>query len=89
VEHGWRPDTVNLTGGTPRHLGAGWVVAFSGRWHGPDLVLTDHDNSLTEAFTPRGAIRTVTSTADAGTAAVTLRYGSGAAFDQACRALAG
>jgi hypothetical protein len=33
--------------------------------------------------------RTVTSTADAGTAAVTLRYGSSAAFDQACRALAG
>jgi hypothetical protein len=56
--------------------------------HGADLVLTDHDNSFTEAFTPRGAIRTVTSTADAGTAAVTLRYGSSAAFARACRALA-
>ena len=56
--------------------------------HGADLVLTDHDNSFTEAFTPRAAIRTVTSTADAGTAAVTLRYGSSAAFARACRALA-
>ena len=93
VHSWWSTDgartSVNLTGGTPRRLGDGWVVAFSGRWHGPDLVLTDHDNSFTEAFTPRGAIRTVTSTADAGTAAVTLRYGSSAAFDRACQALAG
>lgn len=80
--------SVDLTGGTPRSLGSGWVVAFSGRWHGPDLVLADHDNSFTEAFTPRGAIRAITSTADAGTAAVTLRYGSSAAFGRACRALA-
>jgi hypothetical protein len=92
VHSWWSTDgartAVNLTGGTPRQLGEGWVVAFSGRWHGPDLVLTDHDNSFTEAFTPRGAIRKITSTADAGTAAVTLRYGSSAAFDRACRALA-
>ena len=73
---------------SPRPLGDGWVVAFSGRWHGPVLVLDDHDNSFTEEFTPRGAIRTVTSTAGAGTAAVTLRYGSSAAFARACRALA-
>jgi hypothetical protein len=33
-------------------------------------------------------IRKITSTADAGTAAVTLRYGSSTAFDRACRALA-
>ncbi len=32
--------------------------------------------------------RRVTSTADAGTAAVTLRYGSSAAFARACRTLA-
>ena len=93
VHSWWSTDgartSVNLTGGTPRHLGDGWVVAFSGRWHGPDLVLTDHDNSFTEAFTPRGAIRTINSTADAGSAAVTLRYGSSAAFDRACQALAG
>jgi hypothetical protein len=88
VEHGWRPDFGEPDRWHTAHLGAGWVVAFSGRWHGPDLVLTDHDNSFTEAFTPRGAIRTITSTADAGTAAVTLRYGSGAVFDRACRALA-
>ena len=51
-------------------------------------MLADHDNSFTEEFTPRGVIRKVTSTADAGTAAVALRYGSGAAFGRACRALA-
>lgn len=92
VRSWWSTDgartSVNLTGGAPRSLGDGWVVALSGTWHGPDLVLTDHDNSFTEAFTPAGAIRSVTSTADAGTAAVTLRYGSSAAFDRACRALA-
>jgi hypothetical protein len=80
--------SVDLTEGTPRALQDGWVVAFSGMWHGPDLILTDHDNSFTEAFTPHGAIRTITSTDDAGPAAVTLRYGSSAAFDRACRALA-
>ena len=63
-------------------------MAFSGTWHGPALMLSDHDSSFTEAFTPRGAIRGVTSTADAGTAAVTLRYGSSVAFARACRALA-
>jgi hypothetical protein len=93
VHSWWSTDgartNVDLTGGTPRPLGDGWVVSFSGRWHGPVLVLADHDNSFTEEFTPRGAIRTVTSTADAGTAAVTLRYGSSAAFARACRALAG
>ena len=79
---------MDLTGGTPWPLGDGWVVSFSGRWHGRVLVLADHDNSFTEEFTPRGVIRKVTSTADAGTAAVALRYGSGAEFGRACRALA-
>jgi len=92
VHSWWSTDgartSVDLTGGTPRSLGDGWVVAFSGTWHGPALVLSDHDNSFTEAFTPRGAIRGVTSTADAGTAAVTLRYGSSVAFARACQALA-
>ena len=78
VHSWWSTDgartNVDLTGGTPRPLGDGWVVSFSGRWHGPVLVLADHDNSFTEEFTPRGAIRTVTSTADAGTAA--LRCGT-------------
>jgi hypothetical protein len=53
----------------------------------PHLLAGDHDNSFTEAFTPRGTIRTITSTADAGTAAVTLRYGSSVAFARACQAL--
>lgn len=92
VHSWWSTDgartSADLTGGTPRALQDGWVVAFSGKWHGTALVLADHDNSFTEAFTPRGVIRKVTSTADAGTATVTLRYGSSAAFDRACRALA-
>ena len=92
VHSWWSTDgartSVDLTGGSPRPLGDGWVVAFSGRWDGPALVLADHDNSFTEEFTPRGSIRAINSTADAGTAAVTLHYGSSAAFGQACRALA-
>jgi hypothetical protein len=79
--------SVDLTRGQPRSLGDGWVVVFSGKWDGPALVLADHDISFTEAFTPSGAIRTITSTADAGTAAVTLRYGSSATFARACQAL--
>jgi len=51
-------------------------------------VLADHDNSFTEKFTPAGWSARVTSTADAGTAAVTPRYGSSAAFARACRTLA-
>lgn len=66
----------------------GWVVAFHGEWHGPALVLASPDNSVTEVFTSRGAIRTTTSTADAGTATVTLHYGSAADFARACQALA-
>ena len=80
--------SVGLTGGSPVPLPDGWVVAFHGKWHGPALVLASPDNSVTEVFTSRGAIRTTTSTADAGTAMVTLRYGWAAGFARACHALA-
>ena len=90
VHSWWSTDgartSVDLTG-TP--LPDGWVVAFHGAWHGPALRLATPDNSFTEVFTPAGAIRTTTSTADAGVARVTLRAGSQAAFQSACQALAG
>jgi hypothetical protein len=78
--------TIGLTGGTPVRLPSGWVVALRGAWHGPALELHT-DNSFTTVFTPAGEIRRVTSTADAGTAQVTLRYGSREEFIAACRAL--
>ncbi|HXP19821.1 MAG TPA: hypothetical protein VN840_09275 [Streptosporangiaceae bacterium] len=81
--------SIDLTGGTPKPLPDGWVVALHGSWHGPRLVLASPDNSFTEVFTRRGAIRTVTSTADAGTARVTLAKGSSASFSRACAALSG
>jgi hypothetical protein len=91
VDGWWTTDgartRVDLTGGAPTPLPSGWVVALHGIWRGPTLELTSPDNSFTEVFTPRGAIRHVTSTADAGTARVTLQYGSQAMFDAACRAL--
>lgn len=91
VKAWWSTDgaatSVDLTSGTTR-LPEGWVVAFHGSWHGPQLVLTSPDNSFTEVFTPAGAIRTTTSTADAGGATVTLHHGSSAEFAQACRTLA-
>lgn len=71
--------------GTP--LQQGWVVAFAGTWHGPVLDLSSPDNSFTEEFTPAGEIRQVTSTADAGTAEVTVHFGTPEEFEQACRAL--
>lgn len=80
---------IRLTGGAPAKLPPGWVVALHGVWHGPQLELASPDSSFTEVFTPRGEIRQTTSTADAGTAAVTLRYGSKADFEAACRALKG
>jgi hypothetical protein len=79
---------IDLTGGSPTPLPDGWTVAFDGMWHGPVLSLASPDNSFTEVFTPRGEIRTTTSTADAGTAILTLQYGSAADFSRACRALA-
>lgn len=78
---------LDLTGGTPKPLPDGWVVALHGTWHGQALVLASPDNSFTEVFTPRGAIRTTTSTADAGTATVTLLPGSVAGFTKACAAV--
>jgi hypothetical protein len=77
---------IDLTNTPP--LPDGWVVAFHGKWHGPDLLLSSPDNSFTEVFTPAGAIRSTTSTADAGTAATTIAYGGTAAFTAACHALA-
>lgn len=92
--HGWYTTNgsrtnIDLTGGTPQHLPAGWVVAFHGTWHGAELPVADTDNSFTKVFTPAGAIRTTTSAKDAGTARGTLRAGSASSFAQACRALAG
>ena len=92
--HGWYTTNgsrtnIALTGGKPKPLPHGWVVAFHGVWHGAVLPIADTGHSFSEAFTPAGAIRTATSTAAAGTARGTLRYGSVASFDRACRALAG
>jgi len=92
VVHGWlttdgSPTSVRLTGGLPERLPSGWVVAFHGAWDGPVLSLETPDNSFTEVFTPAGAIRHVTSTADSGTARVTLHAGPEASFTSACQAL--
>jgi hypothetical protein len=90
--HGWwttdnARTSIDLTRGTPEQLPQGWVVALHGVWNGPTLSLESPDNSFTEVFTPAGAIRHVTSTADAGTARVVLRFGSEADFDETCRTL--
>ena len=92
--HGWYTTNgsrtnIDLTGGTPRPLPHGWVIAFHGTWRGAALPIADTDNSFSEVFTPAGAIRTANSTANAGTAHGTLRYGSAASFARACRVLAG
>jgi hypothetical protein len=92
--HGWyttngSKTNLELTGGTPKRLPGGRVVAFHGTWHGAELPIADTGNSFTEIFTPAGAIRTTTSAKDAGTARGTLRAGSAGSFDQACRTLAG
>jgi len=79
---------LSITGGSPKPLPDGWQVALRGTWHGPALTMASQDNSFTRAFAPRGAIRTVTSTANRGTATVTLRPGSASAFGRACRSLA-
>jgi hypothetical protein len=79
--------SIDLTGGTPERLPSGWVVAFHGIWNGPVLSLDSLDNSFTKAFTPTGAIRHVTSTADNGAAHTTLGFGSEAGFASACRLL--
>ena len=93
VDGWWSTDgaatRIGLSGGTPTRLPLGWVVALHGIWNGPALELSSPDNSFTTVFTPRGEIRRVTSTADAGTAHVTLQYGSEADFAAACRTLQG
>lgn len=91
VKTWWSTDgaatSVDLTNSPP--LPDGWVIAFHGNWRGPELVLSSPDNSFTEVFTKQGDIRSVTSTADAGTAHVTLTSGGQDAFAAACRILAG
>jgi hypothetical protein len=94
VVHAWwttddAPTSIGLSGGTPVRLPAGWVVVLTGQWRGALLTLASPDNSFTEVFTPRGEIRHVTSSADAGTARVTLEYGSRDGFVAACRTLSG
>jgi hypothetical protein len=79
--------SVDLTGGSPKALP--FDVVFSGIWHQPGLAVANTDNSFTQALTPRGQIRTTTSTADNGSARVTLQPGTAVAFTRACRALAG
>ena len=78
---------MSLTHGTPERLPSGWDVAWHGVWNGPALELASPDNSFTEVFTPKGAIRHVTSTADAGTAHVTLQYGTRDEFEAACHSI--
>ena len=78
--------SVDLTNSPP--LPDGWVVALHGSWHGPVLELSSPDNSWTEVFTKAGAIRSVTSTADAGTATTAIRYGTEGDFTSACQRLA-
>jgi len=90
VHSWWSTDgaatSVDLTDSPP--LPDGWVVALHGAWHGPALQLSSPDNSWTEVFTKAGVIRSVTSTADAGTATTTIRYGTEADFQSACQRLA-
>jgi hypothetical protein len=91
--HGWfstngAPTDIKLTGGTPKALPHGWVVTFHGTWRGPVLPIADTGKSFTKVFTPAGAIRTAAAPAGAGTAHGELRYGSAAAFAQACNKLA-
>ncbi len=90
VRSWWSTDgaatSVDLTDSPP--LPDGWVVALHGAWHGPALALSSPDNSWTEVFTKAGTIRSVTSTADAGTASTTIRYGTESDFQSACQRLA-
>jgi len=92
--HGWyttngSQTSIDLTGGTPVPLPHGWVIAFHGVWRGAALPIADTGKSFSEVFTPAGTIRTTNSTAHAGAARGTLRYGSAASFAHACRVLAG
>jgi len=90
VHSWWSTDgavtSVDLTDNPP--LPDGWVVALHCAWHGPALQLSSPDNSWTEVFTKAGTIRSVTSTADTGTASTTIRYGTEGDFTSACQRLA-
>jgi hypothetical protein len=81
--------SLDLQNVKSRPLPEGWVIAFTGVWHGARLVAANPDNSFTEVLTPGGVIRHTTSTADAGQASVTLHFGSSAGFDRACHLLSG
>jgi hypothetical protein len=88
--HGWFSTDgsltdIDLTGGTPRALPSGWVVAFHGVWKGPVLPVASTNGSFTKVFTPAGAIRP---SPGAGTARGELRFGSAAAYARACNTLA-
>ena len=81
--------TIDLQNVKSGPLPEGWVITFTGVWHGARLVAANPDNSFTEVLTPGGVIRHTTSTADAGQASVTLHFGSSAGFDRACHLLSG
>jgi hypothetical protein len=79
--------SVDLVDG-PRSLGK-YVVDLPGAWHGPALYLASPDHFFTELFTARGAIRPLPTTAHAGTAHFTIRYGTKSDFTAACTLLRG
>ncbi len=79
--------TVDLTNSPP--LPDGWVVALHGAWHGPALQPVQPGQLVHRGVHPSGVIRTVTSTADAGTAQTTIRYGTDNDFTTACRLISG
>jgi hypothetical protein len=77
-----------LGGGKPGRLLEGDRIAWRGSWQGSSLRLSNPDNSFTENVTAAGRVRTTsTTTADAGTASVTVSPGDQAAFTRACAAL--
>ena len=91
--HGWLSTNqtvtdISLTGGTPKALPHGTVLAFRGTWHGAVLPIVTTNSSFTEVFTPAGAMRARVSAANGGNAHGKLRFGSATGFDQACNALA-
>lgn len=67
----------------------GYVITLQGVWHGPALYLANPDDLFTELFTARGAVRPFLTTANAGTAQVTISYGTEGDFTGACTRLEG
>jgi hypothetical protein len=80
--------SITLQPSPARSMPGGFVFVFTGAWRGRILPVTNKDNSFTEVFAPDGTIRWATSTADAGSASVTLHAGTSGAFARACRTLA-